>query len=562
MVKKDYTNWGKNELIKEIEQLRSQKKYGLVWENKPELVVEQCKKELPVLEEVKSKEIVTDPDKPVNLLIEGDNYHALSVLNYTHKGKIDVIYIDPPYNTGNKDFIYNDSYVDREDSFRHSKWLSFMSKRLELAKHLLKKEGAIFISIDNNEFAQLKLLCDEIFGENNFIGQLIWRKKDGGGQADSYFVTEHEYISVYAKSDKFIWKDEVIPESETKFNKEDSFGKYTTVKLAKWGNNARREDRPKMYFPIKSPDGKNIYPIAPDGTDGRWRVGKERMEEIIKNELIEWHKKDGNWIPYEKIYFREGKEKVIKERSILYNLANTGDGSNELTRLFGRKDIFENPKPTNLIKYILRFSTNKDATILDFMAGSGTTGHAVLDLNREDKGCRKFILCTNNELNGIGSQILKNNPEMKEGDVGICNRVTLPRLEKICTTYKGNMKYFKTNFVPAEQIDKNKTALTQKATEMLCIKEDTFDEVKSNKQYKIFRRKKRYTGIIFDQHSIEEFKQEISKIDGKFSVYVFSLGNDDYYEEFIGLAKKVKLSPIPEAILKVYREIFKTKRKK
>jgi len=204
MAKKDYTNWDKKDLIKEIEQLRKRKKYGLVWEDKPENVVEQCKTELPVLEEVKSKEIITAPDKPVNLLIEGDNYHALSVLNYTHKGKIDVIYIDPPYNTGNKDFVYNDQYVDKEDAYRHSKWVSFMSKRLELAKSLLSKDGIIFISIDDNELAQLKLLCDEIFSENNFVSLNVVESGEVFGtkaaHADKTFVKVKDYVLVYTKN--------------------------------------------------------------------------------------------------------------------------------------------------------------------------------------------------------------------------------------------------------------------------------------------------------------------------------------------------------------------------
>ena len=159
----------KDEVERLKKELKLKKKYGLVWEDKPEEVVEMCKKKLPVLKEVKNKEIITDKNKPVNLLIEGDNYHALSVLNYTHAKKIDVIYIDPPYNTGNKDFIFNDHYVDKEDFYRHSKWLSFMEKRLKLAKNLLKDTGVIFISIDDNEAAQLKMLMDQIFGEENFV---------------------------------------------------------------------------------------------------------------------------------------------------------------------------------------------------------------------------------------------------------------------------------------------------------------------------------------------------------------------------------------------------------
>src|SRR3989339_824082 len=168
---KDYSKLEKEDLLKVIEKLESRKKYGLIWDE--EKTKEQFEKEsenaLPVLKEVKGKEIKTDPSKPTNILIEGDNYHALSVLNYTHQGKIDVIYIDPPYNTGNKDFKYNDRYVDREDSYRHSKWLSFITKRLRLAKNLLKDEGVIFVSIDDNEASQLKLLCNEVFGEDNLL---------------------------------------------------------------------------------------------------------------------------------------------------------------------------------------------------------------------------------------------------------------------------------------------------------------------------------------------------------------------------------------------------------
>jgi len=204
MAKKDYKNWDKNDLIEEIEQLRRRKKYGLVWENKSEDVVEQCKTELPVLEEVKDKEIITDPEKPMNLLIEGDNYHALSVLNYTHKGKIDIIYIDPPYNTGKgKEWKFNDQWIDENDSYRHSKWLSFISKRLILAKKILSTKGVIFISIDDNEYATLKLLCDDIFGENKYVGSLVWEKKKKGSHLDNNITNIKEYILVYKKTDNF-----------------------------------------------------------------------------------------------------------------------------------------------------------------------------------------------------------------------------------------------------------------------------------------------------------------------------------------------------------------------
>lgn len=235
-----------------IEMLRKQKKYGLVWEDKPEDVEERLREELPMLIEDTDKAIIsTDTDAPNHILIEGDNLEALTALAYTHEGNIDVIYIDPPYNTGNKDFVYNDKFVDSEDSYRHSKWLSFMNKRLRIAKQLLSDKGVIFISIDDNEHAQLKLLCDEVFGLNNLCGNIIWRKKSGGGQTDAFFVTEHEYILVYRKTDQFIWQDETVAISEDTFKYMDERGRYKITPLEKWGSSAHREDRPSMYFAIK-----------------------------------------------------------------------------------------------------------------------------------------------------------------------------------------------------------------------------------------------------------------------------------------------------------------------
>lgn len=184
-----------------LELLNKQKKYGLVWEDKPEDVEERLRDELPVLKEVKERFISSeDPEAPNHVLIEGDNLEALTALTYTHAGKIDVIYIDPPYNTGNKDFIYNDSFVDSEDSFRHSKWLSFMNKRLKLAKGLLSDKGVIFISIDDNEQAQLKLLCDEVFSNLDFVATIPWRKRTAKSDVPHFLSQDYEWILCYAAS--------------------------------------------------------------------------------------------------------------------------------------------------------------------------------------------------------------------------------------------------------------------------------------------------------------------------------------------------------------------------
>ena len=339
-----------------------------------------------------------------NLIIEGDNLPALKSLLPQYTGSIKCIYIDPPYNTGEEGWIYNDNVnspmikewigktVGKDDLTRHDKWLCMMAPRLKIMRDLLKNEGCIFISVDNNEYHHLRNLMDEIFESDNYVGTLIWRKKEGGGQTDDYFVTEHEYIVVYAKSKLFSWQDEKVEVSEQEFNKEDEGGKYNLVKLEKWGTGAKKEDRPTMYFSIVNPDGKKTFPVAPDGDDGRWRVGKARMENLIESSLIEWLKKDGRWTPYEKVYFEKDAIKKIKERSILYDLANTGEASNELKDFFGVKDMFSNPKPSYLIQYLLTYTTKAGDIVLDAFAGSGTTAQAVLELNEEDEGNRKFIL--------------------------------------------------------------------------------------------------------------------------------------------------------------------------
>lgn len=352
-----------------------------------------------------------DWDSTQNLYIEGDNLEVLKLLQNSYMGKVKMIYIDPPYNTGN-DFVYHDDFAqsaeeydennrdDEGNRFRkntdsngrfHSDWCSMMYSRLMVARSLLSQDGAIFISIDENEIRNLRSICDEVFGESNCIGAFLWRKKNGGGQAKEYFVIEHEYIVVYRKSDHLIWQDKIVKRDSSEYNKTDEKGSFKVTKLAKWGNTARREDRPSMYFPVIAPDGEVIYPIAPDGGDGRWRVGKPRMNEIIEKDLIYWEKRQGIWIPYEKEYF-EGQSKTIKERSILYDVANTGDGSNELTELFGRKDTFENPKPSILLKKFLEPVTNIDSLVLDFFSGSATTAQSVMQLNAEDSGHRKFIM--------------------------------------------------------------------------------------------------------------------------------------------------------------------------
>jgi len=556
MIKKSEIEKLKVEVERLKKELKKRKKYGLVWEEKPEEVVEMCKEKLPVLKEVKNKEIITDKERPVNLLIEGDNYHALSVLNYTHAGKVDVIYIDPPYNTGNKDFIFNDHYVDREDAYRHSKWLSFMEKRLKLAKNLLKNTGVIFISIDDNEVAQLKLLMDnpDLFGEGNFVANIVWINKAGGAHDVVSIVKEHEYILCYAKNiSRLILNKQKIDVNDKKYKYKDEYikerGRYTLDQLDRSSLGWIKS----LDFPIIAPDGTKIYPGGKYGPPFRWRWGKEKVEWGLRNGFIEIKKNNqGKWKVYSKQYqFVDSDGNKIQRdipfRSIISNI-KTKASDTEMKLMFGEK-VFAYPKPVELMKYLLNIASNKNSIILDFMAGSGTTGHAVLELNKEDGGNRQFILCTNNENN-------------------ICTDVCYPRIKKVIEGYKnlkgeqveglgGNLKYFRTDFVDAEPSDENKIKLTHQTTEMLCVKEGTFEKVVDNERFKIFKNSSHYTGIIWDQTVISEFKRAIKDIKGKFSVYVFSLGDETFDDEFKDVKQRVKLSPIPEAILRVYRRIFK-----
>lgn len=395
-----------------------------------------------------------------NLIIEGDNLIALKALLPEYAGKVKCIYIDPPYNTGNEGWVYNDKVnsplisnwlgktVGTDDLTRHDKWLCMMTPRLKMLRDLLSDDGAIYISTDKIEYSSIKILLDEIFGEINFVGTLIWRKKEGGGQADQFFATEHEYITVYRKTENFKWLDEEIEADDSEFSYEDEFGKYKTVKLAKWGNTSRKEDRPKMHFPIFSADGKKHIPIAPDGNLGRWRVGKKRMQVLEAENLIEFKEnRAGEIIPYEKVYFENGDLKTIKQRSIIYEIANTGDGTKILTELFGVKDIFENPKPVELVNWILTYNTKENDIILDSFAGTGTTMQAVNELNIEDGGNRKCILVQ-----------MKEDSEA-EPDKNICQNITRERnklaIEKF--DYESGFKYLKvgTAIDPEQMLEGN-----------------------------------------------------------------------------------------------------------
>jgi adenine-specific DNA-methyltransferase len=547
-------------------ELKKRKKYGLVWEEKPEEVVEMCKKKLPVLKEVRDKEIITDKEKPVNLLIEGDNYHALSVLNYTHQGKIDVIYIDPPYNTGNKSWKYNNQYIEKDDAFRHSKWISFMSKRLKIAKNLLKNEGIMMVAIDDYECHTLRLLVDEIYGEENRLGTIVVVHNPGGRSDDKFIATSHEYLLVYGKNKEFSKINflPLSPEQIEEYKYQDDISRYKLQSFMRTGSNSRPEDRPKLYYPIYynqkdktlslNKEGENFIKVLPISSDEQKRVWRWGSETFDKNKDTEFvvNTSRGKITIQVKKRFQGNGDDGSKPKTFWqdpkYNAST--HGTILLQNILRKEKPFNYPKSLYAVLDALVISTNKNSIILDYFAGSGTTGHAVMELNKRDNGNRKFILCTNNEG-------------------GICEDVCYPRINNVINGYKnkknkliaglgGNLKYFKTDFVDYDEpTDKNKIKLTEQATEMLCIKEGTFETVINNERFKVFKSLDHYTGIIWDQLSITEFKNSIKEIEGKFSVYIFSLTDETFDEEFQDIKQKIELSPIPESILRVYRRIFK-----
>ena len=535
--------------------LREHKKYGLVWEDKPEDVEERLREELPALREVKDKAILSsEPDAPNHILIEGDNLEALTALSYTHEGKIDVIYIDPPYNTSNKDFVYNDSFVDTEDSYRHSKWLSFMSKRLKIAKKLLSDKGVIFISIDDNEQAQLKLLCDEVFGSRHLISQLCWRRRKTQANLAKNISQVHEYIVVYAKdidntsinrvpySKEFIEKTFKNPDNDPK-------GPYQTGPLARPANSSNRE------YTLTMPNGREIT--------AKWSCSQETFNQYVREKRLVIPR-GGEGMPRIKIYLSELPG--IIPNTWLDNIASNDDASRLIEEIFGTYAAFSYSKPIELLKYVLILNGTKDSTILDFFAGSGTTLHATMQLNAEDGGHRQCILVTNNE-NNICEQVTY------ERNKRVINGYTTPKGVQVAGLEQNNLRYYKTDYIPRDRTQRNMRDLVAAATDLLCIKEDLYEEQPTFGRFRLKPQLARYFNdgrkhmlIIYREELIDEIAAEIKTLDfgGKMrlKIYVFSPGRYAFNDNFREVEEKVELVALPAAIYDAYQKVLPKRREK
>lgn len=365
-----------------------------------------------------------DWESTQNLYIEGDNLEVLKLLQNSYMGKVKMIYIDPPYNTGN-DFVYHDDFhrtqqeedeaagVINEKGERmvkntssngkfHSDWCSMIYSRLLIARTLLKNDGVIFISIDDNEDYNLRKICDEIFGEDNFVGCICRATGTTTGQDANKIGSSLDYCLVYAKSDLFnILGIELDEDDMKRFKDEDERGRYSMLQLRKTGNADRKEDRPSMFFPLKAPDGSLVYPFGPSDYLSRWRMGKESVDKLIKENLLVWKQdkkgsevelegfKKSSWTPYVK-YYLEGRTKQFS--NLLQDIEGNKKASITIKELFGEKGIFDNPKPVEFLTTLMNIVSKDDDIILDFFSGSGTTAHAVMKFNSQRNTRKKYIM--------------------------------------------------------------------------------------------------------------------------------------------------------------------------
>ncbi|NMA50179.1 MAG: site-specific DNA-methyltransferase, partial [Tissierellia bacterium] len=531
--------------LNKIKNYITEKKYGLIWEEHSEKVDEMLKCNIPIFREVENNKIVNNEKDPFNFLLEGDNLHSLYLLEKTHREKIDVIYIDPPYNTGKKDFIYNDNYIDSDDGFRHSKWLSFMNRRLLISKRLLKEDGIIAISIDENEIGQLKILCDEIFGEKNRLSthHIQVRYSNKSLNEDNDWQPVMEYVLIYAKNkddfiankpfesydlSKFKYEIKELTEGETV---EIDNRKVTIFKDEEWEINeidghidglketwasgslirqsgTAAEFMAKHLIKRKEIDGLNVlYKIHGMGTEGdglgyRYVSGPKRANAIR-----------GKFYTGVPIFRREELEKGVsnKTRPISNYLDYSADFGN--IRHEGGIPFNSGKKPIKMIKEIINYHKRKDIVVLDFFAGSGSTGHAVEQLNAETGGSRKYILCTNNENQ-------------------ICEKITYKRLGNIQKELPHNLKYYKTDFIP--KTNKEEESIKEQMLETIKTLIELENHIEIDNTNNI---------IINDEELLRDYLN--NALDG-INIYITSDIMLSQEEKAIADRKNIKLIEIPE----------------
>lgn len=568
------------ELEDELRSLKKSKRYGLVWEDKPEDVAERCKNELPVLLEDSSKRIIENWDDLTHILIEWDNYHSISTLLYTHKSKIDVIYIDPPYNTWATDWIYNNDYVDKNDAYRHSKFISFIEHRLRIAKELLKEDGFFVCAIDHNELNTLWLLFDSIFWEENRLGLVTVLHNPKWRNFTRFFSANSEYMYVFSKNSDIAQFNSVAIDDEVRETfdlTEPDWRRYRLEPFMRARTETLKENKPDFFYPIYvSPDLRSVWlsdyggwikvlPISSDWREFTWINLPETFNSKIWGDIFIAKSVNGEIQIFRKYY----EQQVLKNVWLDKKYQSEFNGTNILKKILGKK-IFDYPKSLYLLMDILKILAKKDAIILDFFAWSGTTWHAVLELNKEDGWKRQFILCTNNENK-------------------IAEEVTYPRIHNVIKGYAdvegipANLRYYRTDFIGVDKsIDDLRGKFMGRCTDMLQVRENTFLQFPLSKNgsnggweweseyFRVFQNIEKLLVVMYHPYEIETFKKwfeflrerEVilenanSEIHKEIVVYIFSMGWEIFEEELAHLSDRIRIETIPDEVLETYKKIF------
>ncbi|MBQ7237924.1 MAG: hypothetical protein IJS20_03950 [Bacteroidales bacterium] len=561
------------ELQKEVaylnQQLKQDNQFGLHWIDVPEAFDAESENKIPVLEEVPELAIKNDDGKPTHILIEGDNYHALTCLNYTHHGKVDVIYIDPPYNTGSDGFTYHDkrfleeypdgTKIPSNHPLRHSAWLSFMEKRLNLAKELLSDKGVIFISIDDNELSNLKLLCDSVF-DGNFVEIFSWVKTETPANLSLKSKKAVEYILCYTRKSLPIKFRGLLKES---ISNNGLMNQTNSVHLLRFPKNVVDTKLDNGIYKrglygtssyqielLEDTEVKDGYFVKDVLLKGKFKWGQDYLNKSIE---------EGTKISIKTIAFSPSYEKSEYEPEVPWNLINKNFGvdtnetaSAQLKNIMGDTP-FKYPKPISLIKYLANFTDGQ--VFLDFFAGSGTTLHATMQLNAEDGGHRQCILC-----------------QINEGD--ICRDVTYERNRRVIQGYtdsKGkfvdglgnSLKYYRTAFVgkngPKTATDEDKLTLAKKAGCLLSLAENTLYETSVNDYYQFFTDGQGHSTCIYfqeDYSRFEEFRQKVIELESEQkTVYVFCWADGAEFASEFEFERNVEVKSIPQPILNIYKSL-------
>jgi adenine-specific DNA-methyltransferase len=443
-----YEEYSREELLRLLRERDRKPRFGLVWERDEIKHDRSLNDDFVVLEQESALSVGSEPHQ--NLLIEGDNFDALRYLRMTHAGKVQCIYIDPPYNTGNKDFIYNDRFVDKDDTYRHSMWLEYMYRRLLLAKDLLSNDGVIFVSIDDNEMLHLGMLMDQVFGEVNRVATCIWQKRYTSANDHKTIAPMHEYVLVYQASDA--WRRNLLPRGEEKDRQYRFVDGKGTFRTSDYTCNKSAEERPNLFYAITQPNtGEEIWPSR----TRVWAYSRDEHLRHVEEGLIYWGKDGKGKVPAYKRYkhLLKNADGVVPNTWWTFEeVGHTDSAKKELMEILPEQaKTFSTPKPTELMERILRIATKPDDLVLDFFAGSGTTAHAVMKLNAEDGGNRRFILVSSTEATE------------EEPNKNICRDVCAERLRRVIQGYEsrkgeavagipGSFAYLRTKRIPAARV--------------------------------------------------------------------------------------------------------------